>query len=91
MRLGGGMLAFELRGGEGGAAARRVLDRLRVFQLYASLGGVESGAMVPAMTSHRQLSPAERASLGISDSMVRLSVGIEDPADLAEDLAQALA
>ena len=90
MRLGGGMLAFELGDGDGGAAAHRALDRLRVFQLYASLGGVESGAMVPAMSSHRQLSPAERASLGISDSLVRLSVGIEDPDDLAEDLAQAL-
>lgn len=91
MRLGGGMLAFELRGEEGGAAARRVLDRLRLFKLYASLGGVESGAMVPAMSSHRQLAPAERRSLGISDSLVRLSVGIEDAADLADDLAQALA
>jgi len=88
MRAGGGMLAFDLV--DGMPAARRVLDRLRLFQLYPSLGGVESGAMVPAMTSHRQLSAAERAELGITDGLVRLSVGIEDAADLADDLAQAL-
>jgi O-acetylhomoserine/O-acetylserine sulfhydrylase-like pyridoxal-dependent enzyme len=46
--------------------------------------------MVPALTSHRQLSPAERAELGIADGTVRLSLGIEDPADLLADLEQAL-
>lgn len=88
MRMGGGMLAFELRGG--GEAVPRVLDRLRIWQLIPSLGGVESGVGVPALTSHRQLLPAERAELGIGDGLVRLSVGIEDAEDLIADLLQAL-
>ena len=88
MRMGGGMLAFELRGGR--AAAGRLLDALRLFHLVPSLGGVESGAMVPARTSHRQLSPEERAELGIGDGLIRLSVGIEDAEDLWADLEQAL-
>ena len=89
MRMGGGILSFELRGGA--AALRRALDRLRLWQLIPSLGGVESGVGVPALTSHRSLSPAERADLGIADGLVRLSVGIEDPDDLEADLLQALA
>ncbi len=89
MRGGGGMLAFELRGGV--TAARRMLDRLRLWQLIPSLGGVESGVGVPALTSHRALAAEERAALGIADGLVRLSVGIEDPDDLAADLARALA
>jgi cystathionine beta-lyase/cystathionine gamma-synthase len=88
MSAGGGMLACELGGGA--AAARAMLDRLRVFQLVPSLGGVESGAMVPALTSHRQLTAAERAELGVVDGLVRLSVGIEDADDLLADLEQAL-
>lgn len=88
MRMGGGMLAFELEGG--GEAVPRVLDRLRIWQLIPSLGGVESGVGVPALTSHRQLAPAERAELGIGDGLVRLSVGIEDAEDLIADLLQAL-
>ena len=88
MRAGGGMLAFELRGGA--EAVPRVLDRLRIWQLIPSLGGVESGVGVPALTSHRQLSPEERAELGIGDGLVRLSVGIEDADDLLADLEQAL-
>jgi len=82
------MVAFELGGG--GEAVRRVVGRLRLWQLIPSLGGVESGVGVPALTSHRQLSPAERAELGIADGLVRLSVGIEDPDDLEADLVQAL-
>jgi cystathionine beta-lyase/cystathionine gamma-synthase len=89
MSGGGGMLAFELVGG--GAAAARLLDRLEVFQIVPSLGGVESGVMLPATTSHRQLSPAERQSLGIGDGLVRLSCGVEDGEDLEADLGQALA
>ncbi len=87
MRAGGGMLSFELPSGE---AARALLDRLRLFQIIPSLGGVESGVMLPAATSHRQLTPEERAALGITDGLVRLSCGIEDPADLESDLAHAL-
>jgi cystathionine beta-lyase/cystathionine gamma-synthase len=89
MRAGGGMLALELR--QGAQAARALLDRLRVFALVPSLGGVESGAMVPALTSHRQLSPAERDELGIVPGLVRLSVGIEDVEDLWADLERGLA
>ncbi|HVS02146.1 MAG TPA: PLP-dependent aspartate aminotransferase family protein [Thermoanaerobaculia bacterium] len=88
MRAGGGMLACDLGGA---AAAERALDRLQVFQLIPSLGGVESGVSVPALTSHRQLSPSERQAQGIGDGLVRLSCGIEDPDDLEADLEQALA
>jgi cystathionine beta-lyase/cystathionine gamma-synthase len=88
MRSGGAMLAFDLAGG--GPAARTLLDRLEVFQIYASLGGVESGVMLPAVTSHRQLTPAERAAVGIHDGTVRMSVGLEDPEDLEADLRRAL-
>jgi cystathionine beta-lyase/cystathionine gamma-synthase len=88
MRSGGGILAFELR--DGAEAVRRAVDRMTIWQLIPSLGGVESGVGVPALTSHRGLSPAERAELGIGDGLVRLSVGIEDPDDLVADLEQAL-
>jgi cystathionine beta-lyase/cystathionine gamma-synthase len=88
MRAGGAILAFELAGGD--AAVRRALDRLELWQLIPSLGGVESGVGVPALTSHRGLGAAERAELGIGDGLVRLSVGIEDADDLVADLEQAL-
>lgn len=88
MKAGGGMLAFELVAGL--EAATAFLDRLEIFQIIPSLGGVESGVMLPATTSHRQLSPEERAALGIADGLVRLSCGIEDPEDLEADLRQAL-
>ena len=88
MRGGGGMLSFELADG---AAAAAFLDRLRVFQLVPSLGGVESGAMAPARSSHRGLGAEERAAAGIADGLIRLSVGIEDPDDLEADLLRALA
>jgi len=70
--------------------ARRLLDRRTVFQIIPSLGGVESGAIIPAPTSHRGLSPDERMEAGISDGLVRLSLGIEDPSDLEADLAAGL-
>lgn len=88
MRSGGGMLSFEL---PSAAAGARFLDRLELVQIIPSLGGVESGVMLPATTSHRQLSPAERQALGIGDGLVRLSCGIEDSDDLEADLLQALA
>jgi cystathionine beta-lyase/cystathionine gamma-synthase len=88
MRSGGGMLAFELAGGLAAAAA--VVDRLELFRIIPSLGGVESGASLPALTSHRRLTAARRAELGIGDGLVRLSVGIEGYEDLEADLAQAL-
>jgi cystathionine beta-lyase/cystathionine gamma-synthase len=84
----GGMLSFELRGGA--EAARRVLDRLELPAVGPSLGGVESLATRPATTSHAGLTPAERAKLGISDGLIRVSVGIEAAEDLIADFRQAL-
>lgn len=88
MRAGGGMLAFEVAGGLPAASA--VADRLELFRIIPSLGGVESGVSLPALTSHRRLTPARRAELGIGDGLLRLSVGIEGYEDLEADLAQAL-
>jgi len=85
----GGMLTIEVKGG--GAAATRVADRLKLFALAPSLGGVESLATQPCTTTHHGLTPEERARRGISDAMLRLSVGLEDAADLIADLEQALA
>jgi cystathionine gamma-synthase len=88
MRAGGGMLAFELAGG--GAAVRRFVGALRLVQLIPSLGGVESSVSVPALTSHRGLSPERRAELGIADGLVRVSAGIEETEDVLADVAGAL-
>lgn len=85
----GGMLAFDLKGGLG--AARKFCDRVRVFLLAVSLGGVESLVALPAYTSHYRMSPKELAAAGVEPGTVRVSIGLEDPADLIEDLRQALA
>jgi cystathionine gamma-synthase len=85
----GGMLTIEVRGG--GEAATRVADALKLFALAPSLGGVESLVTQPCTTTHHGLMPEERARRGISDAMLRLSVGLEDAADLIADLEQALA
>lgn len=84
----GGMLSIEVKGG--GAAATRAADRLRLFALAPSLGGTESLVTQPTTTTHHGLSPEERARRGISEGMLRLSVGLEDAADLIADLDQAL-
>jgi cystathionine gamma-synthase len=84
----GGMLTIDLEGGA--AAATRCADRLRLFTLAPSLGGTESLVSQPCATSHHGLSAQERTRRGISDAMLRLSVGLEDPADLIADLEQAL-
>ncbi|MGB9069521.1 MAG: aminotransferase class I/II-fold pyridoxal phosphate-dependent enzyme [Candidatus Acidiferrales bacterium] len=89
MRGFGGMLAFDHKGGLAGA--RRFGDRIRVFLLAASLGGVESLAVLPIYTSHYKMSPAELKAAGVSPGTVRVSVGLEDSKDLIEDLRQALA
>jgi methionine-gamma-lyase len=85
----GGMLAFDIRGGL--PAARRFCDRTRIFMLAASLGGVESLIVLPIYTSHFRMSPRELAAAGVQPGTVRISVGLEDPADLLADLRQALA
>ena len=88
MRGFGGMVSFEVAGGL--ASVRRVISRVRVFQYAESLGGVESLIGHPPSMSHASLPPEERARRGITDGLLRLSVGIEDPEDLVEDLDQAL-
>jgi cystathionine gamma-synthase len=85
----GGMLTIEVKGG--GETATRVVDALRLFALAPSLGGVESLVTQPCTTTHHGLPAEERARRGISDAMLRLSVGLEDADDLIADLEQALA
>ena len=84
----GGMLSFEIRGGL--RPARRFLTRLKIFTLAESLGGVESLANHPASMTHASVDPKVRAARGITDGIIRLSCGIEDPRDLADDVRQAL-
>ena len=71
-------------------AVREFLHRLRFVEVASSLGGVESLVSVPRETSHRGLDPGERLGLGIGDGLVRLSLGIEETADLLRDLREAL-
>jgi cystathionine beta-lyase/cystathionine gamma-synthase len=85
----GGMMSFELKASAD--ATESFLRRLRLVVNTVSLGGVETLATRPAATSHASLSAEERRKVGIADGLVRLSVGIESPADLIADLDQALA
>jgi cystathionine gamma-synthase len=84
----GGMLSIEVRGD--GTAATRVADCLKLFALAPSLGGAESLVTQPCTTTHHGLAPEERFRRGISDAILRLSIGLEDAADLIADLEQAL-
>jgi cystathionine beta-lyase/cystathionine gamma-synthase len=84
----GGMISFELKGGL--AAAERFLQRVSLPIVAPSLGGVETLVTRPATTSHAGMRPDERQAAGISDSLIRLSVGIEDTQDLIEDFENAL-
>lgn len=84
----GGILTIELAAD--GPTTSRVADRLDLFSLAPSLGGAESLATQPTTTTHHGLSADERARRGITESMIRLSVGLEDTADLIADLRQAL-
>ena len=84
----GGMITIRLKGGI--AEARHFLERCRLFALAESLGGVESLIEHPAIMTHASLPSDVRQRLGISDSLIRLSVGVEDVEDLAADLRQAL-
>jgi cystathionine gamma-lyase len=88
MRGFGGMLSFELRDYE---AARAVARSLKIFALAESLGGVESLVNHPAGMTHASVPKAQREAYGLTDALLRLSVGIEDAEDLLEDLEQALA
>ncbi len=94
-QLGGrasGILSFSLKndGGEPRAAGARFLDALQLFTRLVNIGDAKSLATHPASTTHRQLNPEELAKAGVSEGMVRLSVGIEHIDDLQADLAQAL-
>jgi methionine-gamma-lyase len=84
---GGGMLAIELGGGR--AAGERFLDRLRVAVHATSLGSAETLCSHPASSSHRQFDDAQLAASGLAPGMVRVSIGLEDAADLIEDLSAA--
>lgn len=85
----GGMMAFDLAGGR--EAVQDMMSRLRMVTFAASLGGVETTISYPEITSHRGLSPAERAELGVGPGTVRVSVGIEAADDIVGDFTQALA
>jgi methionine-gamma-lyase len=89
MKAFGAMLAFDLKGGL--PAARKFCDRVRLFLLAASLGGVESLVVLPIYSSHYNMSEKELALSGVTPGTVRVSVGLEDAADLIADLKQALA
>jgi methionine-gamma-lyase len=88
-RAAGSTFSFEVQGGEAGAF--RFLDALQVIKLAVSLGGTESLASHPAAMTHSGVPADVRRHLGISESMIRVSIGIEDPGDLIEDVRQALA
>jgi O-acetylhomoserine (thiol)-lyase len=85
-----GILSFGLKDG-GREAGARVLDAFKLFTRLVNIGDAKSLVTHPASTTHRQLNPAELAKAGVSEEMVRLSVGIEHIDDLREDLEQALA
>lgn len=84
----GGVVSFEVRGRR--EEARKVMKSMKIAKVAASLGGVESLVTMPIETSHRQLSPVDLQTRGISDTLIRMSVGIEDEGDLIEDVSRAL-
>ena len=84
----GGIITFEIKGDV--TDAKRFLSRLKVIALAESLSGVESLVELPSLMTHSSVPPEERAKIGITDTLVRLSVGIEHVDDLIDDLAQAL-
>jgi cystathionine beta-lyase/cystathionine gamma-synthase len=88
MSGGGGMVSFEVEGT--GEDARRTTEAMRLFTLAPSLGGVESLVSIPVLTSHLMIDPAHREKMGVTEQMIRLSVGIEHADDLIADLEHAL-
>jgi cystathionine beta-lyase len=81
----GGMLSFEVKGN-----AAEFLKKLKLIKRAISLGGVESTITLPVKTSHSKMTATEREAIGVTENLVRLSVGIEDSADLIKDIQQAL-
>src|SRR6202142_1910939 len=88
MHGGGGVLSFEVDGTP--EDAKRTSEGLRLFTLAPSLGGVDSLVTIPVLTSHGMISPEQRQKMGVTDQLVRISVGIENVDDLIADLEQAL-
>ena len=88
MSGGGGVLSFEVDGS--GDDARHLAEALHLFTLAPSLGGVDSLVSIPVLTSHAMISPEQRQKMGITEQLIRLSVGIENADDLISDLEQAL-
>jgi cystathionine beta-lyase/cystathionine gamma-synthase len=88
MSGGGGMVSFEVEGSA--ADARRVSEAMRLFTLAPSLGGVESLVSIPVLTSHAMIPAADRVKMGVTEQLIRLSVGIENADDLIADLERAL-
>jgi cystathionine beta-lyase/cystathionine gamma-synthase len=89
MQGGGGVLSFEVDGSS--EDARRLTEALRLFTLAPSLGGVDSLVCIPVLTSHAMISAEQRRKMGVTEQLIRLSVGIENADDLIADLEQALA
>ncbi len=88
MGAGGTVVTLDLAGGQ--EAAFRFLNALDIFKISNNLGDAKSLVTHPATTTHQRFTPEVRAAMGIGDNMLRLSIGLEDPADLAEDLDQAI-
>jgi O-acetylhomoserine (thiol)-lyase len=89
MPLGAGsIVSFGIKGGRG--AGRRFIDSLELVSHLANVGDAKTLVIHPASTTHQQLDAAALAAAGIREDMVRLSVGLEDPQDIVDDLAQAL-
>jgi cystathionine gamma-synthase len=88
MSGGGGMVSFEVEGS--GEDAKRMTEALQLFTLAPSLGGVDSLVSIPVLTSHAMISPDQRQKMGVTEQLIRLSVGIENVDDLIADLENAL-
>ena len=88
MRDGGAIVCFELKGGV--ESGRKFLDTLKMLSLTANLGDTKSIASHPASTTHAKLTEAERQAVNITPGLIRISVGLEHPDDVLNDILQAL-
>jgi O-succinylhomoserine sulfhydrylase len=88
MKYGGGIIAFQVKGGTD--AGRNFLNKIKMCSLSANLGDSRTIATHPASTTHAKLSRAEREAVGISDGLIRISVGLEHIDDITQDILQAL-
>jgi O-acetylhomoserine (thiol)-lyase len=89
LRSSGSVLSFEIKGGID--AGKKFIEALNIFSHVANIGDVRSLAIHPASTTHSQLTPAEQLSAGVTPGLVRLSLGIENIADIKDDLEKAFA